>query len=104
VDQLLRVVDQTGCRVILDHHAVRAESYPDRFRRLWETGRVVTAAAFIGEADTALEAARQGLWRGRRKEPAAMPRRTRRLNDGTPSSMMGRRGRTSNPAKEGTTQ
>jgi uncharacterized protein len=104
IANLRRIVEATGCRVILDHHAIRAPDYRERFERLWETGRVMTAAGFIGEADTALEASRQRLWRGRRKEPAAMPRRTRRLNDANPSSMMGRRGRTSNPAKEGTAQ
>ncbi len=78
VDQLLRVVDQTGCRVILDHHAVRAESYPERFRRLWETGRVVTAAGFLGIDDTPLESRRRALWAGRRKPASAMPARLKR--------------------------
>ena len=72
VDQLLRVVDQTGCRVILDHHAIRAESYPDRFRRLWQTGRVVTAAGFLGLDDAALESRRRSLWAGKRKPASPM--------------------------------
>jgi len=72
VDQLMRVVDQTGCRVILDHHALRAESYPDRFRRLWQTGRVVTAAGFLGLDDAALESRRRSLWAGRRKPASPM--------------------------------
>jgi hypothetical protein len=67
IEHLLRIIDQTGCRVILDHHALRDAAYPERFRRLWETGRVVTAAGFLGERDAPLEARRRELWTGRRK-------------------------------------
>ena len=67
IEHLLRIIDQTGCRVILDHYALRDTAYPERFRRLWETGRVVTAAGFLGEADAPLEARRRELWTGRRK-------------------------------------
>ena len=55
VANLSRVIDATGCRVIMDHHAVRDARYPERFRALWESGRVVTAAEFLGLADAALE-------------------------------------------------
>ena len=51
-----------GCRVIMDHHAVRDDGYRERFRRLWDTGRVVTAAGFLGLPDAALEARRRSLW------------------------------------------
>ena len=78
IEHLLRIIDQTGCRVILDHHALRDAAYPERFRRLWETGRVVTAAGFLGESDSALEARRRALWTGRRKPPAPVrPSRAR---------------------------
>jgi predicted metallo-beta-lactamase superfamily hydrolase len=69
IEHLLRIIDQTGCRVILDHYALRDAAYPERFRRLWETGRVVTAAGFLGLTDTPLEARRVELWTGRRKPP-----------------------------------
>jgi predicted metallo-beta-lactamase superfamily hydrolase len=69
IEHLLRIIDQTGCRVIFDHYALRDAAYPERFRRLWETGRVVTAAGFLGLADTPLEARRLELWPGRRKPP-----------------------------------
>jgi uncharacterized protein len=69
IEHLLRIIDQTGCRVILDHHALRDAAYPERFRRLWETGRVVTAAGYLGERDAPLEARRRELWTGRRKPP-----------------------------------
>ncbi len=75
IEHLLRVLDQTGCRVILDHHALRAENYPERFERLWRTGRVVTAAGYLGLHDQALESRRRSLWSGRRKPASPMERR-----------------------------
>jgi predicted metallo-beta-lactamase superfamily hydrolase len=76
IDHLRRIVDQTGCRVILDHYALRDASYRERFRRLWETGRVVTAAGHLGLPDAPLEARRFEGWAGRRKP--AMPVRPSR--------------------------
>jgi predicted metallo-beta-lactamase superfamily hydrolase len=83
IEHLLRIVDQTGCRVILDHYALRDAAYPERFRRLWETGRVVTAAGFLGLGDTPLEARRLELWTGRRKPPMPVrPSRARGATEG----------------------
>jgi len=73
IDNLLRIVEATGCRVIMDHHAVRDAAYRERFRRLWDSGRVVTAAGFLGLADHPLEAIRRQLWSARRKPPVRMP-------------------------------
>lgn len=89
IDHLLRVLDRTECRVILDHHAVRAPDYRQRFKRLWQTGRVVTAAGYLGLEDDALECGRRGLWGTRRKPPAPMERR---LKTRGRSAMIGRRG------------
>jgi len=45
---------------------------------LWESGRVVTAAGYLGEDDAPLEARRRGLWTGRRKPPTPVrPSRAR---------------------------
>jgi predicted metallo-beta-lactamase superfamily hydrolase len=70
VDNLLRVVDRTGCRVIMDHHALRDPAFSTRFERLWSTGRVVTAAAHLGVEAAPLEARRRALWAAVRKVPA----------------------------------
>jgi predicted metallo-beta-lactamase superfamily hydrolase len=84
VEHLRRIVDATGCRVILDHHAVRDVRYRVRFAALWETGRVVTAAGFLGLPDAALEGRRQALAAEARKPgaraagPRAMLGRQRR--------------------------
>src|SRR5262249_21033230 len=72
IANILRIVDATGCRVIMDHHAVRNEGYRERFRRVWDTGRAVTAAEFLGLADEPLEARRWAAWRGRRRPRVRM--------------------------------
>jgi hypothetical protein len=70
IGHLLRIVEATGCRVILDHHALRDARAPRRFAPLWATGRVVTAAGYLGVPEAALEARRAELW-GRARRPAA---------------------------------
>src|SRR5262245_61439170 len=75
IDHLLRVIAETGCRVIMDHYALRDARAPERFARLWETGRVMTAAAYAGVDDLTLEARRAQLWGGVRKPPARAGRR-----------------------------
>jgi predicted metallo-beta-lactamase superfamily hydrolase len=103
IDHLVRLMETTGCRVVLDHHALRAADYRERFGRVWETGRAQTAAGFLGLSDAPLEARRRELWSARRKPPAPMPMRTRRLNEGRAPSRTRTR-RLSDLAKEGTTE
>ena len=78
VEHLLRIIDRTGCRVIMDHYALRDADYPERFRRLWETDRVVTAAGFLGLDDRPLEARRRILWQIKRKPAGRMAPRLKR--------------------------
>lgn len=90
---LLRILDTTDCRVILDHHALRDVRWRERFARLWETGRVTTAAGHLGLEDTALESRRAELW-GRVRKPLAPSGRatmTRRSLPQTPSHRTTRR-------------
>ena len=103
IDALLRIIEATGCRVILDHHAVRAADYRERLRRVWSTGRVETAAEFLGLADAPLEARRRDLWSARRKAPARLPMRPPRLNRRAGSAIIDGH-RASDRAKEGTTE
>lgn len=70
IDNVLRLIERTGCRVIMDHYAVRDRSFESRFERLWDTGRVVTAAGFLGLPDASLERKRYRLAAGERKPPA----------------------------------
>ena len=63
VDNLLRIVEATGCQVIMDHHALRDLDRGRRLARLYATGRVVSAAGYLGRPDELLEARRAALWR-----------------------------------------
>jgi predicted metallo-beta-lactamase superfamily hydrolase len=69
VDNLRRILDATGCRVIMDHYAMRDPRFSTRFEGLWATGRVVTAAAHLGVDAQPLEARRDRLWAAVRKPP-----------------------------------
>jgi hypothetical protein len=69
-EQLLRIVNETGCRVIIDHYAVRDRHFRERLGRVFETGRVVTAAEYLGRPDACLEAARPVAWARRRRAGA----------------------------------
>jgi predicted metallo-beta-lactamase superfamily hydrolase len=70
VEHLSRIIDATGCRVIMDHHALRDVRAEERFASLWQSGHVVTAAGYLGVQETTLEARRHSLWASARK-PAA---------------------------------
>jgi predicted metallo-beta-lactamase superfamily hydrolase len=58
----------------MDHHALRDPRFSTRFERLWETGRVVTAAAHLGLEAQPLEARRDRLWAAVRKPPVKSAR------------------------------
>lgn len=108
IGNLARITEATGCRVIMDHYALRDAGYRERFRRLWEGGRVVTAAGFLGLEDAALECGRRDLWARRRKPPGRMdvgasPRAARGLKSGARSAIISARS-SLDRAKEGTTQ
>jgi predicted metallo-beta-lactamase superfamily hydrolase len=70
VANLQRIVETTGCRVIMDHHALRDERATERFASLWESGRVVTAAQYLGIEEARLESRRHVLWAAARMPPA----------------------------------
>ena len=68
IDNLVRLVGETGCRVIVDHHAVREPRFRERLAQAFDTGLVVTAAECLGRRDECLEAWRAALWARRRRE------------------------------------
>ncbi len=70
IDFLLEIIDATGCQVILDHHALRDRHYREKLSRLYETGKVVSAAEYVGVAEELLEARRPELWARERKRAA----------------------------------
>jgi len=84
IDQLVRVMDATGCKVIMDHHALRDAGFAERFARLWETNRVATAASHLGLDVTPLESRRNRAWAATRKPPARVPVPRVKMDDRTP--------------------
>jgi predicted metallo-beta-lactamase superfamily hydrolase len=70
LSHLLRLVSETGCRVILDHYAVRDRRFRERLAPAFETGRVVTAAEYLGQPEACLEAERPRLWSRHRRAAA----------------------------------
>ncbi len=59
---LRRIVNEIGCQIIVDHHALRDRRARERLGPIFETGRVVTAAEYLGQPDACLEAFRPQLW------------------------------------------
>jgi predicted metallo-beta-lactamase superfamily hydrolase len=90
IANLLEVVAASGCRVIMDHHALRDGRWRERFAPLWATGRVQTAAGWCGAGETPLEARRRELW-GALRRPAAKAGEGRAIIGRTPSGRLASR-------------
>jgi len=86
ITNLLGIIETTGCRVLVDHHALRDPRYKEQLARVWETGKAVTAAGHLGLPDAGLEASRNVLWAEQRKPGARSPGRS--LNLSGTSSMI----------------
>jgi len=71
IECLLEIIDATGCQVILDHHALRDRHYREKLARVYETGKVVSAAEHLGVPEELLEAHRPGLWARERERKSA---------------------------------
>lgn len=86
IANLLGIIEATGCRVIVDHHALRDPRRRERLGRVWETGKATTAAGHLGVPDACLEASRNVLWAEQRKPGARIPGRS--LNPAKSSSII----------------
>ncbi|MFH1056066.1 MAG: MBL fold metallo-hydrolase [Candidatus Altiarchaeota archaeon] len=64
-ENLIHIIDETGCEVILDHHLLRDEKYRERFARVYATGKAKSAAEYLGVENRLLEMDRKRLWGGR---------------------------------------
>jgi predicted metallo-beta-lactamase superfamily hydrolase len=89
-DHLRRIIASTGCRVVMDHYALRDENWRERFGPLLETGRVTTAAGYLGVPEATLEAQRRELW-GQVRRPAAKAPGVRAMMTPAPTKRMPRR-------------
>jgi len=70
IEHLLRILDATGCRIIMDHHALRDARFASRLARLWQSDRITTAAGYLKLPVAALESRRAALWTRARKPVA----------------------------------
>ena len=68
---LLRLMKYTGCDVILDHYLVRDKNFRRLYQEVFATGRVWTAAEFLGVQEQFLEARRRD--QESRDVPRSMP-------------------------------
>jgi len=63
-NNLVEIMENTGCDVILDHHLLRDLKYKEVFPKPYEKGgmRVKTFAEYLGKENNTLEAHRKELW------------------------------------------
>ena len=62
-ENLAGIIKETGCDVILDHHLLRDLKYRERFKKVYKTGKVKTAAEYTGMENNPLEARRKELYK-----------------------------------------
>jgi predicted metallo-beta-lactamase superfamily hydrolase len=75
IENLLSIIQETGCRVILDHYSLRDPRHAVRLERLYETGKVVSAAGYLSLPEQLLEARRNVLWQETRQQAARPAKR-----------------------------
>jgi len=63
-NNLVEIINQLSCDVILDHHLLRDLKYRERFPRPYEKSgsSVKTFAEYLGKENNTLEAHRKELW------------------------------------------
>lgn len=63
-ENLLKIIEETKCEVILDHHLLRDIRYKENFPKPYELkgSKVKTFAEYLGNENNTLEAHRKELW------------------------------------------
>jgi len=63
-DNLVEIIEQLDCDIILDHHLLRDIKYKDSFSNPYKVGgmKLKTFAEYLGEENNTLEAHRKKLW------------------------------------------
>lgn len=61
---LVKIIEEVECEVILDHHLLRDLKYKEKFPDPYATGKVKTFAEYLGKENSMLEAHRKELWSG----------------------------------------
>ena len=63
---MVEIIENTDCEIILDHHLLRDLSYKEKFSEPYKIGgdRIKTFAEYLGKENNMLEAHRKELWKG----------------------------------------
>jgi len=59
---LLRIISETGCETILDHHLLRDLKHRERFAEVFAAEKAKSAAEYVGVENNLLEMRRKELW------------------------------------------
>lgn len=62
IENLLRIIKELNCEIILDHHLLRDLRYKELLSRVYAKGNVKSCAEYLGVALNMLEARRKELW------------------------------------------
>ena len=64
-ENMLRILEESGCEIILDHHLLRDLNYKKHLAEVYEKGgkRIKTFAEYLNRENIMLEAHRKDLWR-----------------------------------------
>ena len=72
-ENMLIILEKTGCEMILEHHLLRDLKYRERMSEVYETGKVKTAAEYLGKENNLLEMHRKELWKGEKPNYSMIP-------------------------------
>ncbi|MEM4160647.1 MAG: MBL fold metallo-hydrolase [Thermoplasmata archaeon] len=62
---LVRIIEETGAKIILDHHLLRDLAYRERCAQVYAYPDIYTFAEFLGRENRMLEATRKFLYEGK---------------------------------------
>ncbi|MCX6694766.1 MAG: MBL fold metallo-hydrolase [Candidatus Altiarchaeota archaeon] len=72
-ENTLKIINETGCELILEHHILRDLKYKERFAEVYDTGNAKTAAEYLGVENKLLEMHRKELWGTEKPNYSMMP-------------------------------
>lgn len=62
IENLLRIISESKCKIILDHHLLRDLKYRVLLSAVYEKGNIISSAEYLGKEINMLEAHRKNLW------------------------------------------
>ena len=62
INNLLRIIREIDCEIIMDHHLLRDLRYKEHMAKVYAKGKIKTFAEYLGLENNMLEARRKELW------------------------------------------